>query len=195
MKRPMDPDLPVARQRAMDQLAKRFPSTDLTLDELERQMDLLARAESEVELTRILARIPGSGGPVIRRRGAWQVVPASQIPKRRLVWAIRRGASRQGPWTVASRTLVLCFAGGMTLDFREAILGPGKTRVTVFCKFGGLTLIVPSDLPVEVRGLGIFGAFDRPDELAKPVDRAGPSLRIDGVSTLGGVSVVVRDQD
>jgi hypothetical protein len=188
-----DPGLPLARQRAMDQLAERFPSSDLTVDELERHMDLLARAESEAELAGILARVPG--GRVIRRRGAWQIVPASQVPRRRLVWAIRSDARREGVWPVASRTFVLCFARGMTLDFREAVFGPGRTRVTVFCKFGSLEVIVPSDLPVEVHGLGLFGAFDRPEELARPVDRAGPSLRIDAVSTLGSVTVVVRDRD
>ena len=82
--------------------------------------------------------------------------------------------------------------GGFSLDFREAMLGPGVTDVNVFVLMGGGEIIVPPEMEVEVSGFAFMGGFDHEtDEPLRPnPDR--PILRIKGFAMMSGVGVEVR---
>ena len=50
--------------------------------------------------------------------------------------------------------------GGHSLDFREAMHGPGVTEVSVFAFMGGAEIIVPPEMAVEVSGFAMMGGVD-----------------------------------
>ena len=83
--------------------------------------------------------------------------------------------------------------GGTQLDFREALLAPGVTEVTVFCKMGGVDIIVPPGLQVDFSGTGIMGGFDMSDEVTPVQDPDAPILRVNGIAFCGGADVTVRE--
>src|SRR5690606_3482279 len=82
------------------------------------------------------------------------------------------GMSRRGTWQPARRNLALAVMGGCTLDFREALLGPGVTEVVAVAFWGGVEIIVPPWVRVETSGIGIMGGFDylHDTEAAPPPD-------------------------
>ncbi len=53
--------------------------------------------------------------------------------------------------------------------------------------FGGVQIVVPPDIHVETRGLGIFGNFGHLQQRAEEED--APVLRITGLALFGGVDV------
>jgi hypothetical protein len=102
------------------------------------------------------------------------------------------GATRRGRWTPARKITAVAMMGGVELDFREAVFGPGVTEVQAFAFWGGIEVIAPPDVRVECSGVGIMGGFDHRQEIAEAPADGAPVLRITGVAMMGGVDVKVR---
>jgi hypothetical protein len=49
--------------------------------------------------------------------------------------------------------------GGVELDLREARFESAETTVHANCLFGGITIIVPDDIVVQVSGLPLFAGY------------------------------------
>jgi len=106
--------------------------------------------------------------------------------------AVLGGTVRKGRWIPARQNYAFSIMGGMTLDFREALLPPGETEVWVFTAMGGADIIVPPGLPVECDGMAILGGFDHREDASVSADPNAPLLRIHGLAVMGGVDVTVR---
>ena len=120
------------------------------------------------------------------------MVSADRVKERGYIVSCMGGSSRTGRWVPARSNFAVGLMGGFSLDFREAMLGPGVTDVNVFVFMGGGEIIVPPDMEVEVSGFAFMGGFDHEtDEPLRPhPDR--PILRIKGFAMMGGVAVEVR---
>lgn len=81
--------------------------------------------------------------------------------------------------------------GGAGLDFREALLPPGETEITIIAIMGGAEIIVPPGMRVDCQGIAIMGGFDHMDE-AVNLDPSAPVLKITGFALMGGVEIQVR---
>ena len=81
--------------------------------------------------------------------------------------------------------------GGASLDFREALLPPGETEVTLIAIMGGAEILVPPGLRVDCQGVAIMGGFDHLD-YSGPPDPNAPILKITGFAMMGGVEIAVR---
>ena len=106
------------------------------------------------------------------------------------VLALMGGSVRQGAWEPAARVLAISVMGGVKLDFREADLLEGETFVHCFALMGGVEIVVPPDVNVEVQGIGLLGGF--PALRWRAADPSAPVLRIRGVALMGGVDVKVK---
>ena len=102
------------------------------------------------------------------------------------------GVERKGVWTPARKTVAIAVMGGLDLDFREAVLGPGVTEVTVFAFMGGTDIIVPPGLNVDSDGIAILGGWEHGPGRDADTDPEAPTLRITGVTVLGGLDIKVR---
>jgi len=117
--------------------------------------------------------------------------------------------TRSGYWEPPERLEVFSLFGGVKLDFTDANLYSGVTIVNCLAMFGGIDIIVPSDLEVDANGTGLFGGFDlkalkkqklgifsrrreRTPELDHEPEDEPPLLRVRGFALFGGVSVRVR---
>jgi hypothetical protein len=106
--------------------------------------------------------------------------------------AVMGGVERRGRWIPARRNNILACMGGAELDFREAQLGPGTTEVTIAAVMGGVSIIVPPGMAIDMGGVAIMGAFAHMSTGATQPQPNAPLLKINGFVLMGGVEVYVR---
>ena len=102
------------------------------------------------------------------------------------------GSSELGkrPWRPGKKMWSIAIFGGSELDFRQAELEEGITRLTAFSLFGGSKVIVPQDMPVTLSGFSIFGGRSDKRSQAKEVSGASAkALHISAISIFGGFTV------
>lgn len=108
--------------------------------------------------------------------------------------AIWSGFSRKGVWTVPAQYTAFALMGGGELDLRGASYATREVTITAVAIMGGIEIIVPDDVHVQVSGVGFMGAFEDNRRWAdgppvKPADDA-PVVRINGLAFMGGIEVV-----
>jgi hypothetical protein len=195
----MADDVRAAREQAIERASACYAHDLIDVDELGRR---LARAEDASSLAELEAAVDGlpAVAALVPARGAELGAPArvaalvraEDAPRSRTVFAMFGGAERKGGWVVPRRLRVMTVMGGADLDFREARFAPGENRVAVFAMFGGVDIIVPPGLRVDVEGGAIFGGFEDATHRATADDPDAPRLVITGFAMFGGVSVEER---
>jgi hypothetical protein len=192
-------DIGQTKQQAIDALCEHFANDALSVEEFERRIDAAHKAESSDDLRKLLEDLPTGDLPIRRDEAvlpaeerARPQVPASRVKERSFMVAALGGVDRTGRWIPARQNYAFALLGGMTLDFREALLPPGETEVWIFSVLGGADIIVPPGLTVESDGFAILGGFDHREDAEVAPDPESPILRIRGVAVMGGVDVTVR---
>lgn len=188
----------VARQRAVDTLMEHFANDVIEMSEFERRLDTANNAVTEVQLNELLSDLPATNLPapapvvVPARGGAPVIVAADRVSERAYMVSLMGGNSRSGRWIPARNNFAVGVMGGFSLDFREAMLGPGVTEVNVFTLMGGAEIIIPPGMDVEVSGFAFMGGFDHNTDQPINPSPDRPTLRIKGFAMMGGVGVEVR---
>jgi hypothetical protein len=181
------------RERTIAILSDLFAKDEIELDDFENRVSLVHRAGSVDEVQKVVADLTVKPEVVaLVPQPKTSVVPASELRPTQTLAAILGGVTRRGGWNAAQHLRVIAFMGGAELDFREARLGAGVTELTLFVFMGGVQLIVPPELSVELNGTGIMGGFDHMDRQPPVADPERPILRVHGVAFMGGVSVETR---
>lgn len=186
------------RDRTIRSLIDHFAEDRLSMDELEKRLDLAHRALKTGELDVLTADLPALAPPKAVDAApqppavpARPVAPAGSIRDNQVLGAIMGGIEKKGRWVPARRTFVIAFMGGACLDFRDAILPPGVTEVHIFTIWGGVELIVPPGTRVDSSGIAIMGAFEHVAGL--PIDDPdAPVIRVTGLALMAGVEIHVR---
>ncbi len=202
------PARPITRARrdaAIEALSKGFAEDHLELEEFEERVERAIRAKSEPELAALLSDLPAAPLPAPRpqamapapapREVARPRVrpPAGELDERRqYIVAVMSGAKRAGHWEPSRQLFAYAFWGGAELDFREAALSPGVTTLTAVAIMGGVDIIVPPGVAVDVEGFAFMGGVDQVHERALDDDPDAPRIRIQGFALMGGVAVTVR---
>jgi hypothetical protein len=178
-----------ARRRTIDALCRHFANDALELAEFERRVERAYRAVSLAELQELLVGLPGTAVPETRGRPP-VAQPSAARQSRDVLLAILSGVNRRGQWSPPRELVVVAVMGGADLDLREARLQPGVTEMTVYALMGGVRILVPPELPVEIAGLSFMGGVDPGPEAREVKSTAdAPTLRIRTYVVMGGVSV------
>lgn len=80
--------------------------------------------------------------------------------------------------------------GGCTIDFSEAVFTHQKTKIRVFCLFGGEEIYVPEHVNVVSKAFGIFGGVS--NKAPSIADRSAPTIIIEGVAIFGGIDIRLK---
>lgn len=193
----VDSRLAVAQRRdeVLALLSQRFADDVLDVDELEQRLAAAHAATSLAALDALVADLgPAPAAPGVALAPVRGDVVVRDDPHRReaaTMWAVFGGVDRRGSWQVPRRMTIRCIMGGGHLDFREAEFGPGVTELHVRCVMGGLELIVPPGLQLDVDVSAVLGGVENRHEASAP-DPSRPILRITGMAVLGGLEIQTR---
>ncbi len=184
-----------AREEAVRQLVAQYAGDNLTVEEFEARVDASYQASTRQQLEALTADLPVlHGGAAVAPAAVsatTATVPSHTVSKRSVQIAVCGGSKRQGGWRPGRHHFSFSVMGGSDIDFREALLPPGETEVTILNLMGGTTVIVPPGLDVKSHGFALMGGFDGVDQQGDLAPDA-PRLTIRGFALMGGISIEVR---
>lgn len=187
---------PTAERRdiTIEALSSLFAAGRLELEEFEARVDRAIRAETVADLDQLVADLAPTGEHRTAPVPAPPREPMGQdLPRRsRATIAVLSGTQRNGRWFPAPRHVGIALMGGFELDFREAELGPGTTNVYLYTMWGGIGVIVPPDLDVEVSGMAIMGGLTHLASHPERLESQRPRLRIHAYALMGAIDVRVE---
>jgi hypothetical protein len=192
------PPTSAERERTIALVSEGFAAGIFDVDELDRRLTVAHSTEDRGELIRLEADLDAlasaraaqdRGLPALARPA---LVPAHEVRPAAHVWAIMGGAQRHGTWSVPRTLHITTIMGGCELDFREARFPEGPVDVHIRTFMGGVQILVPPNLAVEMNGSAIMGGFGHVARSRATPDPGAPLLRIHGLAVMGGVDVRTR---
>jgi hypothetical protein len=158
----------------------------INADELEERLSRAYAARTFGDLEPLTSDLPGEAAAV-PVPGGFQV---GRAPRFKFSLAIMGGSTRGGNWVVPRRYLAFAIMGGVKIDLRDAAFAERAAGIHAIAIMGGVTIIVPEGLPVEVSGLGVMGGVDH--SVNGPGVPGAPLVRVSGLALMGGVGVQRR---
>ncbi len=163
------------REQALTRLSDGAATGRLTLEELGQRVEHVQLATTREELATLTSDLPAertSGGVVAARRS----------------WAVGLfGGARRRPAELGEELVALAAFGGAQIDLSDARLTARTPTVTACAAFGGVEVLVPEGVEVEVRGIGLFGGFG--GRGLEPAPPGAPRIIVRGLALFGGVEV------
>ncbi|MEU5213792.1 DUF1707 domain-containing protein [Streptomyces sp. NPDC020742] len=187
------------RERVAEILRDALAEGRLAMEEFDERLEAAYTARTYRELEPLTADLPAaaSGAPAaapvsLRKDGA----PATAWSERIVTGAegssvgigIMGGFQRKGRWTIGRRFTAVGIMGGGELDLREAAFAGPEIVITCWAVMGGVGIVVPPGVEVDVRGVGIMGGFDSREE-GVPGEPGAPRVIVRGLALMGGVGV------
>jgi hypothetical protein len=151
----------------------------LQMGEYEDRLTRAYAAKTYDELARLSADLPGTN--TTERRGPCQPAPST------LLLAIMSGFERRGRWNVPKRLTTFALCGGGVVDLRYADFTSPDVEIHTYSIMGGQTILVPPEVNVDLRGVGVMGTFD--NSVAGQGTPGAPCVKIRGFSLWGRVGV------
>jgi hypothetical protein len=136
------PAIETVRERAVDVLTEHFSNDVRDLEEFEGLLDAVNQCSTTGELRAIILTLPplesskSATDMIPARGGAPVVVDADRVRDHVFLISILGGTNRAGHWIPAQNNFAIGVLGGLSLDFREALLGPGETDLHVLAGSG-----------------------------------------------------------
>jgi hypothetical protein len=151
----------------------------LEMSEYEVRLKKAYAAQTFEELDRLSSDLPGiaTTAPAI---GPGQPAPST------LLLAIMGGFERRGRWNVPKRLTSVALFGGGVIDLRYADFTAADVEIHSYSICGGQTILLPPELNVDVRGVGVMGVFDHIGDQGSP---GAPHVTIRGFSLWGSVGI------
>jgi hypothetical protein len=183
------------RERVIARLSDHFAHDALDVDEFERRVTVAQTSDSPADIEALLRDLPDvAGAPAPTTAIVPQVVPAL-VPadqNRDAAYAIFGGINREGTWNVPQRMRIVAVFGGANLDLRQARFPAGVIDIHVTAVMGGINIVVPPGLAVQMHGSAIMGGFADVNRSPAYPDPDAPLLRVHGMTMMGGVNIEMR---
>ncbi len=173
------------RDEAIKKLEHNFAHGYLEVEEFESRLDLAINTTLPQDLARITADLAVI--PVNLENSSDIIINTGKVRSEEMFLSILSSVDRKGVWKPARKNKIFTLLGGTDLDFSEAIFPPGITEIEFLCLLGGLDIIVPKGINVEVKGLPIMGGIDK--KVSDEYYPGQPTLRIHGIVLMGGIDI------
>ena len=184
------------RERVVEVLKTSCSDGRLTLDEFSERVGGAYQAASLEDLVPVLADLPHPFGSdlagVVGRlpEEAAAAVPEVAVGRRATRWtvSIMGGSQRRGRWRLRDKTTAVAVMGGCQLDLRNAQVEGPAVDITAVAVMGGIDIIVPEGIDVELGGIAIMGGKDSRIKHT-PLLPGSPIIRVKAFAFWGAVSV------
>lgn len=175
----------------------------LDAEEHSERLDIVLGAKTMGELVPVTHDLPepaGSGArdapaPISASTAARPVYGRERVggePTGYASLAVMGGSTRGGNWTVPKNYTAFALMGGIELDLREARFAERETTIYANTIMGGIGIIVPDDIEVQVSGIGIMGGYGQEATPSSVTEPGTPVVRVVGLAVMGGVGVERR---
>jgi hypothetical protein len=177
------------RDRVADVLREAVGQGRITFEELDERLGLVYSARTYADLETVTRDLPGPGA--VMPPGTWSAgYPPDRIggsPGTNYSLAIMSGARRRGTWVVPRTYVAVAIMGSVQLDLRQARFSEPEVTIQAYTVMGGIEIIVPEDIEVDVGGIGIMAGFDHSAN-GEGIPGA-PRLKVTGLALMGAVDV------
>ena len=192
---------PEEQETAVKLLTAAFASDAILVDEFERRVAEVYRAESTTALEAITQDLPsatseGSLVPTDEKAS----VPATarsggQLTRRprQKVQSVLSSVERSVPGPMPERLDVRAVMGSLEVDLRRAEFPPGVTEIVVEAILGNIEIELPEHVQVEDDGDAFLGAFSVRGRSRARGGPSAPIVRITGRSILANVEIELDD--
>src|SRR5579871_6780000 len=198
------------RERIIDVLRQATSDGRLTLDEFGERVGATYAARTASDLEPLLRDLPVPyvGGPPVQAAPSAPRVPAppplpgappppappgpvgaAVRPPNRWTVAVMSGASQKGRWRIRGQHHAIAIMGSCELDLRNCEIEGPEAVITAFVLMGGVDIVVPEGVAVELEGFVFMGAKDGRRVRNVPVIPGSPLIRVQAYGLMGGVSV------
>lgn len=183
--------LETQREKVIELLSRHFANDTLTLDELERRIELAYQARGSAELHDLTRDLPAEGGAAIARPGA-APLPEAFAPVEDRILSIMTETKRRGVWRLARHIDMWSIMSTTQLDLTEAIFPQGVTEIDLSAVMTTVKVIVPPGVRVVVQTASVMSTVS--DESFEPpeVGSGAPVLRLTGFAVMSELKVRVR---
>jgi Domain of unknown function (DUF1707)/Cell wall-active antibiotics response 4TMS YvqF len=191
------------RGRVIDVLKTSCSEGRLTLDEFSERVGATWAALTVSQLSVVLSDLPhpfgpdltgvvAAPGPGLSRSGLSRATSAA--PATRWTVAVLSGSRRKGRWRLRQQTNAIAIMGGCELDLRRAEVEGPEVIINAFALMGGIDIIVPEGIEVELSGIGVMGGKEaRISDV--PILPGSPIVRVRALALMGEVTVRSRSLD
>ncbi|NDK88693.1 DUF1707 domain-containing protein [Gordonia desulfuricans] len=107
--------------------------------------------------------------------------------------AILSGSELTGAVPVAEHLSATAILGGVEIDLREVEFTAPHLTIQCLAIMGGIDIVVPPDVAVEIGGGAIMGGFGG-GKAAGPGTPGAPTVHITGFAVMGGVEVKRKER-
>jgi hypothetical protein len=187
-----DRPLDAVRRETIDQLILNYAHGALSREAFERRLDTAMDAQSHEALLALTEDLDELRDPQYaqKKQEEFGLLGADDVEEEEWMVHIFSGSKRTNTWNVPASIKMINVFGGGELDFTHARFATRKTRVTIFCLFGGATFYVPEGVNTISKAICIFGGVD--NSAPSSHDPNAPTLVIDGFALFGGAAIKLR---
>ena len=142
----------------IDALSRHTGQGRLTLDEFSDLAGRVYAARTRRDLDELLSDLPSE--PEAVRNVAPPAAPErvdQRVGSRRRFVAVMCGTRARGRWRAPRRVTGFAFWGHAKVDLREAVIEEPVVDVTAWAIMGGVEVVVPDGIRVELDGLVVMG--------------------------------------
>jgi hypothetical protein len=176
------------RESAVDRLRVAHAEGVVDLDEFADRVGIAYGARTDLDLARAVVGLPDPPPP--------PVVPPARAATTRWVVGVLSGARRRGPWRPDQRVRAVAVLGSAVVDLTEVDLsglelapdGTADLDIVAVAVLGGVEVLVPEGLAVDLGGVAVLGSKDRRVRAVPPLPGT-PVVRVRARAVLGGVTV------
>lgn len=178
------------REQVIEQLKLHYAHDNLTVEEFEQRIERASAVEEKLALLEVVKDLPSisdSSRSAEAGSSGQAAINMGEVRQQQDLVAIFSGTERKGVWYPARNMKILAAFGGVDLDFSKALLPPGDTYIDAMCVFGGVDIVVPEGVNLELSGVPIFGGIDN-----KYGDRripGAPTLHVSAFALFGGIDI------
>lgn len=182
------------RAFVIQKLADAFAADRLSMEELDARLTRVYQTTERAQLEALLMD-PATPGRTLERSVASARLAADYaLPERGVGVALLGGFERGAGWVLPRRFKAIAFMGGVELDLRDAHIAPGVSEIEVVAVWGGVEILVPDGVRVEVVGMAVMGGFSAKSGLTSLDDPDAPVLRVSGFALMGGVDIKRKEK-